>query len=115
MHRWTGGAAALAWLSGLLVLGTRWEGIEVSPGVWRDAISLRQWAVLWVVLAVLGTAVAARLPRWPQRALALLPLLCWIAWSLRTGTLGPVAMVIYGLPTVIAWCGGLLARDASRR
>ena len=115
MHRWTAGTAALVWLAGVLVLGTRWEGIEVAPGVWRDSISLRQWAALWVVLAVVACAVGARLPRWGHRLVALVPLVAWIAWSLRFGALGPLPLVIYGTPTVAAWCAGLLLRDAWQR
>lgn len=115
MDRWTAATAALAWLAGLVILGTRWHGVEVAPGRWQDAISLRQWAALWALLALLAWSVGGRLTRWPRRTMALLPLLAWIAWSLRAGTLGPVPMVIYGVPTLAAWCGGLLARDAWRR
>lgn len=115
MDRWTAGTTALVWLMGRLVLGTRWHGVEVAPGVWRDAVGLGQWAILWVLLAALAIGVAARLTRWPHRLLALGPLLGWIAWSLRDGALGPLPVAIYGLPTILAWCGPLLAHDALRR
>ena len=115
MHRWTAGTAALVWIVGVLVLGTRWEGIEAAPGVWQDSISLRQWAALWLILTVSAYAVGARVRSWPHRMLVVTPLLLWIAWSLRHGALGPLPMVIYGVPTVAAWGAGLLVRDAWRR
>lgn len=115
MARWTIGAATLAWLLGRVVLGTQWGAVESAPGVWQDAISLRQWALLWALLAVLAVAVATVVPRWTHRLLALVPLLAWIGWSLRGGTLWPIALAIYGTPTVLAWCGGLLMRDARWR
>ena len=114
MNWWTVGTAAAAWLLGRAVLGRRWEGIEVSPGVWRDSVSLSQWATLWVGLAALALVVAGRLPRWPRRLAALLPLLLWIAWSLRGGTLGPIPIVIYDVPTLATWCGGLALGDVCR-
>lgn len=115
MAWWIAGIAALTWLLGRLVLGARWEGVEVAPGVWRDTVSLGQWATLWVLLGLVGLAAARRLPRWSHRVLALAPLLAWIAFSLRHGTLGPVPMVIYGLPTLVTWCVALLAGDRAWR
>ena len=115
MRRWTAGTAAVAWLLGRIVLGSRWDGVEIAPGLWRDSVGLWQWAILWLLLAGLAIGVAARLTRWSHRMVALVPLLCWIAWSLREGTLGPLPVVIYGLPTLVAWCGPLLAHDALRR
>jgi hypothetical protein len=115
MKRWSAGTAAATWVLGRVVLGARWGGVQVAPGVWRDSVALWQWATLWVLLAVLGFAVASRVPRWPYRLAALVPLLAWIAWSLRGGTLGPIPLAIYGVPTLVAWCGALLVRDAMRR
>ncbi len=115
MAMWTVGVAVAVWVAGRVVLGAHWTGVEVSPGVWQDGVSLRQWAVLWILLAAVGAAVAPRLPRWPYRVAALVPLLAWIGWSLSAGTLAPMALVIYGVPTVAAWGAGLLARDMFSR
>lgn len=108
-------AATLAWLLGRIVLGTRWSAVETTPGVWQDAITLQQWALLWALLGVLAAAVAAVVPRWEYRLLALAPLLAWIGWSLQGGTLWPIALAIYGAPTVLTWCGGLIVHDARWR
>lgn len=110
----TAGLSALLLVLGLVVLGARWEGIEVAPGVWRDAVSLQQWAWLWAALTVGGAVAAGWLSRWPFRVCALAPLLAWIAWSLRGGTLTPLAFVIYAVPTITAWCGGLALGDVLR-
>lgn len=114
MNRWMAATAAMAWALGRMVLGARWEGVQVAPGVWRDSVGLGQWVTLWVLLAVLGLGVARRLRPWRHRLLALVPLLAWIAWSLRAGTLGPIPLAVYAVPTLAAWCGALLARDAIR-
>jgi hypothetical protein len=111
---WIAVAAGVAWLLGRIVLGSRWDGVEVAPGVWRDGVGLWQWAMLWLLLAGLGLATARRLRGWAPRLLVLAPLLAWLAWSLREGNLGLIPVIIYGVPTVIAWCCGLLARDATR-
>ncbi len=98
---------------GIAVLGTRWDGIEVSPGVWRDSVGLGQWATLWGTLVIVGLAAAVWLLRWRTRLLVVLPLLVWIGWSLRGGTLLPIAFAIYAAPTVLAWCAGLLLGDGA--
>jgi hypothetical protein len=77
-------------------------------------VSLGQWAALWVLLVVIAMAGADRLPRLSQRALAPVPLLVWIGWSLRGGTLTPLAFVIYAVPTVAAWGVGLGLGDGAR-
>ena len=107
--------AAVLVVVGVVVLGTRWEGIEVAPGVWRDSVSLQQWGVLWASLGVLGAAGAAWLPSWGLRILVPLPLLAWIGWSLAGGTLLPIAFAIYAAPTLLAWGAGLLTGDAARQ
>jgi hypothetical protein len=115
MTRWSVGLAVVVLAAGVGLLGTRWEGIEVAPGVWRDSVSLTQWAMLWVLLAIVALVAARRVPRWLQRLLVLMPLLAWIAWSLGGGTLTPLAFVIYAVPTLVVWCGGLALGDALRR
>ncbi len=100
---------------GVLVLGTQWHGIEVAPGVWHDSVGLRQWSVLWVTMGIIALVVAPRLPAWGARVLVLLPLLAWIAWSLRGGGLLPIALAIYAAPTILAWFAGLAGGDALRQ
>lgn len=115
MGGWVAGVAMLAWLIGALVLGRDWQGHEISPGVWADGVSLTRWATCWVVLAVVAAVASRVLRRWTVRLLALLPLITWIAWQLRAGTLGPIPMAIYIVPTTAAWCAGLLIGDLVRR
>ncbi len=114
MSRWVALAGLLAWALGVAILGTRWEGVEVSPGVWRDSVTLRQWAALWVALVLCAMTVAHRIPRWWPRLVVLVPLLAWIGWSLRGGTLTPLAFAIYATPTVLAWTVALAVSDALR-
>ena len=115
MDRWSVGTAAFVWLLGRVVLGSRWQATEVAPGVWQDAITLNQWMVLWALLAASAFTVAPFISRWPRRLLVLLPLLAWIAWSLRTGTLWPIALALYAGPAVLAWCAASYLRDVVRR
>lgn len=115
MSRWAALAGLLAWGLGFVILGTRWEGVEVSPGVWRDSVTLRQWTALWVALVLWAVTVAHRIPRWSSRLVALVPLLAWIGWSLRGGTLTPLAFAIYATPTALSWTGALAISDALRR
>ena len=110
-----GGVAALLVVAGVTILGTRSEGIQVAPGVWRDAVSLRQWLALWLTVAALGGAAAWRVPAWRTRLAAVLPLLGWMGWVLRGGTLLPIAFVVYAVPTAAAWLGGLALGDLARR
>lgn len=114
MTGWIAGVAVLAWLVGVTVLGLDWQGHETSPGRWADGVSLERWAACWTLLALLAAFSGRRLRGWTARLLALLPLVAWIAWQLRTGTLGPIPMVIYLVPTMLAWSAGLLAGDVVR-
>jgi len=114
----TGGVAAvavLAWVIGVVVLGLDWQGHEISPGVWIDGVSLTQWSVCWALLALLAIGTSRLLKGWAARLLALVPLLAWIVWQLRSSTLGPIPMIVYGVPTVLFWCGGLLVGRTARR
>jgi hypothetical protein len=113
---WRIGVAAMAlWMLGALVLGTRWEGIEVRPGVWRDAISLPRWVAFWAAVACVGLTAAPWVPTWRARVAALGPLLLWFAFELRAGTLAPIAWVVYATPTVVAWLASARASDLVRR
>lgn len=113
---WGTGVAALALLAlGVVVLGTRWEGIEVRPGVWRDAISLPRWMWFWAAVACLGLALSAWVRTSRARGVALGPLLVWFAFELRAGTLAPIAWLIYATPTVVAWLGSAFVSDLVRR
>ncbi|AMY10453.1 hypothetical protein LuPra_03684 [Luteitalea pratensis] len=107
--------AVLAWLIGVVVLGFDWQGHERAPGVWADGVSLTQWSVCWVLLALLAVATGRLLRGWAVRLLALLPLAAWIVWQLRNSTLGPIPMVIYLVPTIVAWCAGLIAGSTARQ
>lgn len=101
--------------AGIVVLGTSWEGRQIAPGVWRDGVTLTQWAVLWVVLAAIGMAVAAPVRGWRARMTAITPLLLWVAWQLRASALGPPAFVIYAVPTLVVWLAALAGVDWIRR
>ena len=103
----TAAVALVAWLIGVVVLGRSWQGVQTSSGTWVDGVSLWQWLVCWVLLALLAVAAGHRLRRWTARALALLPLIAWIVWQLSGGALGPIPMVIYLVPTVSVWVVGL--------
>jgi hypothetical protein len=107
MTRRTAAVALVAWLIGFVVLGRSWQGVQTSSGAWGDGVSLWQWVVCWVLLALLALAVGHRLRGWTARALALLPLATWIVWQLSGGALGPIPMVIYLAPTCIVWAVGL--------
>ena len=96
---------------GMGVLGRLWIGREVSPGQWRDGVSLTRWGVLWTLLLLGGIATAPALRGWRARVLAIVPLLVWIAWKLRGGSLAPIAFAIYAMPTVLAWLAGALLGD----
>lgn len=95
----------------IVLLGTQWDGVEVSPGVWRDRVSLARWAVFDGVLFVIGAAACRSVPRWTARAAVLLPVLLWLAWQLRAGTLWPLALAIYGTAVVVSWFAGCLVAD----
>ena len=108
MTGWVTVVAGLAWLIGVIVLGFDWQGHERAPGVWADGVSLTQWSACWVLLALLAAGSSRLLRGWVIRLLALLPLVAWIVWQLRNSTLGPIPMVIYVVPTIAAWCAGLI-------
>ena len=109
MAGWVTGCAVLAWLIGAVVLGLQWQGEERAPGVWVDGVSLRQWLLCWLLLAVLAVSVARLLHSWPARLLAVGPLTAWIVWQLRGSALGPIPMIVYVVPTLLIWCGALQA------
>lgn len=114
--RWTtAGISALLLALGILVLGTRWDGIEVAPGVWRDSVTLQRWSAFWIALAVAGVALAGRLGSWSDRIFAVVPVLLWMAWSLRHGSIWPVAFVTYAVPTVLVWLTAVVLTFRVRR
>ena len=115
MAGWIAGVAVLAWLIGVIVLGLQWQGEERAPGVWVDGVSLAQWLLCWLLLAVLAVRVARRLHTWSARLLAIVPLSVWIVWQLRGGALGPIPMFIYLVPTLLIWCGALAAVNMVQR
>jgi O-antigen/teichoic acid export membrane protein len=115
MTTWVAGTAVLAWLVGVVVLGLQWHGEERAPGIWIDGVSLVQWLLCWLLLAVLAMGVASRLRGWPARLLAMVPLSAWVVWQLRASALGPIAMVVYLVPTVLVWCGALQLSMLVRR
>ena len=106
--------AAVLWLIGFAVLGTRWHGVEVRPGAWQDAVTLRHWAWFWGAVVVAGASLGGWVRTWPARVVVLVPLLLWFAVALRAGNLAPLAWLIYALPTSSAWLGGLLLGDLVR-
>jgi hypothetical protein len=112
---WVAGTAVLAWLVGVIVLGLQWHGEERAPGIWVDGVSLAQWLLCWLLLAALAMSVASRLRGWPARLLAIVPLSAWVVWQLRASALGPIAMVVYLVPTVLVWCGALQLSMLVRR
>jgi hypothetical protein len=97
------------------VLGFDWHGHERSPGVWVDGVSLTQWSTCWGLLALLAVVTSRLSKGWMEHLLALVPLLAWIVWQLRSSTLGPIPMIVYGVPTILIWCGGLIAGRTVRR
>jgi hypothetical protein len=103
--------AAAALTLGIGTLGTRWRGVEVAPGLGEDTVTLVHWARCWAALAVLAVAAAHQLRGWSHRVMTMVPLLSWLAWSLRQGTLGPLAFVIYAVPTLGLWVGALQLTD----
>lgn len=92
---------------GVVTLGTAWHGVEVQPGVWRDGVSPARWATFAILLVVVGAGVATRLGSWPRRVLVLVPLLAWVLWQLRAGTLWPIAFGVYGTGIVFCWLIGV--------
>ena len=87
-------------------LGTDWTGVEAAPGVWRDRVTPMQWVVFGVLLVVLGVVSGRWVPQWGRRVAVLVPVLAWVAWQLRHGTLWPIALAIYGSGIVLCWLGG---------
>lgn len=90
----------------IVTLGTDWTGVEVAPGVWRDRVTLTHWATFYGAIALLGLATGRWLPTWPRRLVVVAPVLAWMTWQLRTGTLWPVALALYGTGTALAWLFG---------
>jgi hypothetical protein len=99
----------------VITLGTRWQGVEIEPGIWRDSVSPARWALLASVLVLAGGAAAPALPTWPRRLRVLVPLLAWILWQLRHGTLWPVAFAVYATGIVVSWLAGVLVGLACAR
>lgn len=104
-------AAAVVALA-VVTLGTDWTGVEVAPGVWRDRVTLTRWASFYGAIALLGLATGRWLPTWPRRLVVLGPVLAWMTWQLRAGTLWPVALALYGTGTVLAWLLGCVVASA---
>lgn len=98
-------AAAVVALA-IVTLGTDWTGVEVAPGVWRDRVTLTRWAYFYGTLALVGLATGRWLPSWPRRIVVLVPVLAWMTWQLRAGTLWPIALALYGTGTVLSWLFG---------
>ena len=107
MTQFVAASAAVAWLLAWAVLGTDWEGRLDSTGRMVDAVSLGQWAVFWVLLALLGVAVGSRLRGTLPRTAALLPVLAYLAVQLWS-PLGPIPIVIYLVPTLGIWFVSLI-------
>lgn len=107
--------ALLLFALGPLVLGLDWRGHEASPGSWHDGVPVWRWGVLWGLLAGLGWALALRVSTPGARVLTVVPLLAWMAWMLRGSALGPLAWLIYALPTLMAWLGSLVLGGLARR
>ncbi len=99
-------AAALV-AAGVMTLGTHWQGVEMQPGVWRDGVSSTQVVVFAGLLVVTGCLAAPHVRSWPRRLIVLLPLLAWLGWQLRHGTLWPIALALYGAGVVFCWLAGL--------
>lgn len=96
-----GSAIALLVLA-LLILGTRWGGQMSVDGTWVDSVSLPQWAAFLVAVAAVGVVVGPRVASARRRLLPLLPTMVWLGIALW-GTLGPIPLVIYLVPTALVW------------
>lgn len=107
------GSAIALLLLALLILGTSWGGQVSVDGTWVDGVSLRQWAAFLVAVAAVGVVVGPRLTSTRDRLLPLLPTLLWLGIALW-GTLGPIPLVIYLVPTALVWFAAL-AVGARRR
>jgi hypothetical protein len=100
-----GSAVALLVLA-LLILGTSWGGQVRVDGTWVDGVSLRQWAVFLVAVAAVGVVVGPRITTARDRLIPLLPTFLWLGIALW-GTLGPIPLVIYLVPTALVWFAAL--------
>ena len=96
-----GSAIALLVLA-LLILGTSWGGQVTADGTWIDGVSLRQWAVYLVAVAIVGVVVGPRVRSIRDRGLALAPTLVWLGVALW-GPLGPIPLLVYLVPTTAVW------------
>lgn len=112
-----GSAIALLVLA-VLILGTNWGGQMAAGGAWVDAVSLPQWAAFLLAVAAVGVMVGPRITSARHRLLSLLPTMVWLAMALW-GTLGPIPLVIYLVPTAVVWvvatAGGARVRGALAR
>lgn len=90
----------------LLILGTNWGGQVRLDGTWVDGVSLRQWAVFLVAVAAVGVVVGPRITAPRDRLIPLLPTFLWLGIALW-GTLGPIPLVIYLVPTALVWFAAL--------
>lgn len=93
----------------VVTLGTEWSGVEVSPGEWRDRVSLLQWGLFGALLFGVGLLAGRWVPTWRHRVAVVIPTLLWLAWQLRTGTLWPIALTLYGGWTAACWLAGCAA------
>jgi hypothetical protein len=100
-----GSAVALLVLA-LLILGTSWGGQVRVDGTWVDGVSLRQWAAFLVAVAAVGVVVGPRITTARDRLIPLLPTFLWLGIALW-GTLGPIPLVIYLVPTALVWFAAL--------
>jgi hypothetical protein len=104
--------AAVLVVLAVLTLGTDWTGVEVAPGVWRDRVTLTHWSFFYGAVALVGVATGRWVLTWPRRLIVLGPVLAWITWQLRLGTLWPIALSLYGTGTVLSWLMGCAASVA---
>jgi hypothetical protein len=90
----------------VITLGTDWTGVEILPGVWRDRVTPGRWALFGALLVALGLVSGRWVPQWSRRLAVLVPVLLWVLWHLRHGTLWPIAFTIYACAILVCWLGG---------
>lgn len=98
-----GGLVVLA----VVTLGTDWRGVEIGPGEWRDRVTPLQWAWMLAATTLLGAVGGTLVRAWPRRIVIVVPVLVWLLWQLREGTLWPIAVALYGSALVVAWVVGV--------